>query len=152
MSFLVWNCRGLGSPSTVPNLKYLVRTYKPEGIFLSETMTALNKIEDLKYILSFDSCFMVDRIGRGGGLAFLWKKSANCKITNYSQNHIDVEVEDKLHGNWRLTGFYGMPEIGRRKESWNFLRSLARTSALPWCVIGDFNDILSTEEKKEHRG
>lgn len=100
MSFLVWNCRGLGSSSTVPNLKYLVRTYKPKGIFLSETMTALNKIEDLKYILSFDSCFMVDRIGRGGGLAFLWKKSANCKITNYSQNHIDVEVEDKLHGNW----------------------------------------------------
>jgi hypothetical protein len=28
------------------------------------------------------------------------------------------------------------------------LRGLARLSSLPWCVIGDFNDILSSEEKK----
>jgi len=148
MSFISWNCRGLGSPSTVPNLKYLVRTYKPDGIFLSETMAALNKIEELKYILSFDSCFTVDRICRGEGLAFLWKKSANCIITNYSQNHIDIEVVDPLCGKWRLTGFYGMPESGRRKESWNFLRNLARVSSLPWCVIRDYNDILSDAEKK----
>jgi exonuclease III len=98
MSFISWNCQGLGSLSTVPNLKYLVRTYKPDGIFLSETMAAINKIEELKYILSFDSCFTVDRIGRGGGLAFLWKKSVSCNITNYSQNHIDIEVDDSLIG------------------------------------------------------
>lgn len=112
MSFISWNCRGLGSPSTVPNLKYLVRTYKPDAIFLSETMAAVNKIEELKYTLSFDYCFQVDRIGRGGGLAFLWKKPANCIITNYSQNHIDIEVVDSLSGKWRLTGFYGMPKSG----------------------------------------
>jgi hypothetical protein len=39
-------------------------------------------------------------------------------------------------------------EASRRKESWNFLRNLARVSSLPWCVIGDYNDILSDEEKK----
>jgi len=48
---------GLGGPSTVPNLKYLIRTYKQEGIILSETMAALNKIEELKYILSLDYRF-----------------------------------------------------------------------------------------------
>jgi len=64
------------------------------------------------------------------------------------QNHIDVEVDDLLIGKWRLTGFYGSPENGRRKESWAFLKNLAGTSSLPWCVIGDFNDILSSEEKK----
>jgi len=74
MSCIAWNCRGLGSPSIVPTLKYLVQTYKPEGIFLSKTMEALNKIEELKYLLSFDSFFIVDRFGIGGGLTFLWKK------------------------------------------------------------------------------
>lgn len=45
---------GLGSPSIVPNLKYLVRSYKPEGIILSEKMTTANKIEKLSifYLLS----------------------------------------------------------------------------------------------------
>jgi len=62
-----------------------------------------------------NSCFIVDRIGREGGLAFLWKKSINCTITNYSQNHIGVEVDDSLIGKWRLAGFYRMPKIGRRK-------------------------------------
>jgi len=111
-------------------------------------MAALNKIEVLKYTLSFDSCFIVDRLGRGGGLAFLWKKSVNCTITNYSQNHIDIKVDDSSIGKWHLTGFYGMPESGRRKESWNFLRNLARVSSLPWCIIRDYNDILSDAEKK----
>lgn len=41
-----------------------------------------------------------------------------------------------------------MQEIGRRKESWNVLRNLAGASSLPWCVFGDFNDILSSDEKK----
>jgi len=51
--------------------------------------------------------------------------SVNCTITNFSQNHIDVKVDDLLIGKWRLNGFYWMPKIGRRKESWAFLRNLA---------------------------
>jgi hypothetical protein len=41
-----------------------------------------------------------------------------------------------------------MPERGRRKKSWNLLRNLSQLPSLPWCVFGDFNDILSSEEKK----
>jgi hypothetical protein len=111
-------------------------------------MTNANKIEELKYVLGFDSCFTVDREGRGGGVAFLWKNSLKCHIMNYSLNHVDIEVVDELRGNWRITGFYGFPEGGRRRDSWNFLRQLSQTSQLPWCIIGDFNDILSSDEKK----
>jgi hypothetical protein len=72
----------------------------------------------------------------------------NCQILNYSQNHIDIEVNDPLKGVWRLTGFYGFPEGGHRRDSWNFLHHLSNISHLPWCIIGDFNDILSANEKK----
>jgi exonuclease III len=148
MSIISWNCRGMGSPSTIPNIKYLLRTYKPDGIILYETMTTLNKIEELKYLLGYDCCFASDREGRGGGIAFLWRESLNCTITNYSLNHIDIEINDLRHGKWRLTGFYGYPEGNRRKASWDLLRQLSRMSNLPWCIIGDFNDILSASEKK----
>lgn len=36
---------------------------------------------------------------------------------------------------------------GRRCESWNILRMLAEISNLPWCVIGDFNDLMFDDEK-----
>jgi exonuclease III len=88
MNIISWNCRGIGSPSTIPNLKYLVRTYRPDGIILYETMTNYNKIEELKYALGFDNCFAPDRESRGGGIAFLWHKAKSCTISNYSRNHM----------------------------------------------------------------
>jgi exonuclease III len=148
MNIISWNCRGLGSPCAVPNLKYLVRVYKPDVLFLSETLCDSNKTEELRYLLCYDFCFIVNREGRGGGLALYWNSSFNCSITNYSQNHIGIEVVDTCHGNWRLTGYYGFPGSGRRRAAWNFLKQLSQLSNLPWCVIGDFNDILAPSEKK----
>jgi exonuclease III len=149
MSVISWNCRGLGNPSAVLHLKYLVRKYKPDVMILYETLSNANKINDLRYVLGFDNCMAADRDGRGGGVAVYWMSHIGCVITNYSHNHIDMTVNDPIRGAWRLTGFYGYPKGSRRRDSWNFLRQLSRSSTLPWCVIGDFNDILSSDEKKE---
>lgn len=54
-------------------------------------------------------------------------------------------------GRWRYTGLYGCPECQRRRESWHILRSLAAISQLPWCIIGDFNNIMYDHEKKGGR-
>ncbi|PNX81081.1 hypothetical protein L195_g037096, partial [Trifolium pratense] len=148
MNIVSWNCRGVGHPRVVPGLKYLVRVYKPDVLFLSETLSNTRRMEELRHLLGFDSCFAVNREGRGGGLAFMWRSSFHCSVTNFSSNHVDVEVADAVNGNWRLTGIYGFPGSGRRRDSWNFLKQLSQISSLPWCVLGDFNDILSSSEKK----
>jgi hypothetical protein len=57
-------------------------------------------------------------------------------------------VIDTDRGNWRLTGYYGYPNGGRRRASWDFLRTLSNQSALPWCIFGDFNDIMDANEKR----
>lgn len=59
-----------------------------------------------------------------------------------------VEVSQLRGPLWRLTGFYAYPESGRRCDSWDLLRTLARDNALPWCVVGDFNDLLSNEDMR----
>jgi len=99
-------------------------------------------------MLGFDNCFAVSSIGRSGGLALFWQNSFNCTVLNYSNNHINVEVNDSSRGHWQLTGFYGFPESGQRRDSWNFLRSLSNNISLPWCILGDFNDILDVNEKR----
>lgn len=62
---------------------------------------------------------------------------------------MDIEIEDYSKGEWRLMAFYGHPERCKRRDSWNLLRRLHSQSSLPWCCIGDFNDLLGNHEKKE---
>ncbi|GAU47271.1 hypothetical protein TSUD_280940 [Trifolium subterraneum] len=53
-----------------------------------------------------------------------------------------------MRGDWRLTSFWGYSDSARRRQSWNLLRDLASMSSDPWCIIGDFNDLLSSEDKR----
>lgn len=82
-----------------------------------------------------------------GKLCALWKNSSMCGIKSYSQNHTDMTVND-LNGTWKFTGFYGHPESTSRRLSWSLLRQLANVDTLPWVCMGDFNDLLTNEEKK----
>ncbi|WJX96618.1 hypothetical protein P8452_77796 [Trifolium repens] len=148
MSILSWNCRGLGNPSAIPTLRDLVRTYQPDVMFLCETLVHANKIVEIRIKLGFDEAFAVDRIGRSGELAIMWKNKVKCKIINYSQNFINAEISSDSWSSWRFTGFYGYPEHDRRRDSWDLLRSLSQDTSLPWCVMGDFNDMLSAEDKR----
>ncbi|KAK6150786.1 hypothetical protein DH2020_015718 [Rehmannia glutinosa] len=82
------------------------------------------------------------------GIALLWRKKDMAQLLSFSSNHIDVSVHLENTVVYRLTGFYGFPERYRRRQSWNFLRQLVTQSNLPWCILGDFNDLLSILEKR----
>jgi hypothetical protein len=56
-------------------------------------------------------------------------------------------VEDEEMEEWRLTCYYGYPERERRRQAWDLLRELRDMSDHPWCIIGDFNDLLSQEDE-----
>jgi exonuclease III len=68
MIILSWNCRGLGVPSAIPNLKKLARGHKPDILFLSETLSHARQLESVRVMLGFDSCLAIDVEGRSGGL------------------------------------------------------------------------------------
>ncbi|XP_075478725.1 uncharacterized protein LOC142519565 [Primulina tabacum] len=122
-----WNCRGLGHPRAVPILCELIKAHRVDVVFLFETLVHAVKIEEIRVKVRFAGAFSVDRFGRSGGLAVFWRQTV-------------------AFGG--LTGFYGFPERGKRPESWALLRSLSTQSTLPWCIIGDFNDLLSPDDKK----
>ena len=148
MIYLSWNCRGLGQARAVQVLSELVKTHRPMVVFSFETLVNSNKIESLRVKLGFQNALAVDRLGRGGGVAVLWKDMEKCRVMSFSNHHIDLEIEDEAWGKWCLTGFYGMPERNHRRDSWNLLRSLHFRSSLPWCVIRDMNDLLEESDKK----
>ena len=122
--------------------------WDPKVVFLSETKKKIAGMKRVKVKLDFLNGFYVQREGKGRGLAMFWRKEINLEIKSYSKHHIDVVItEEATSFKWWITGFYGHPETHRRKESWSFLNTLNQQYHLPWLCLGDFNEILSTEEK-----
>uniref|UniRef100_A0A803PRW0 Reverse transcriptase domain-containing protein n=1 Tax=Cannabis sativa TaxID=3483 RepID=A0A803PRW0_CANSA len=95
--------------------------------------------------------FTVDSVGLAGGIALLWKHNDDCAILGFSQHHIDLAINSSQFGQWRLTGLYGEPNRNRRHETWTLIRTLSRQSGLPWCVIGDVNNVARQEDKRGGR-
>ena len=148
MSTLSWNYRGLGNPRSVQELVDLVSTKKPKLVFLMEIKVGRLQVDRVRNKLQYEGSFVVDSVRGGGGLVLLWKEMSWVKLISFSRNHIDVVVKIPDMREWRLTGFYGFPERSRRRESWELLKNLSRRSDLPWCCIGDFNDLLTQSEKR----
>lgn len=147
MKILSWNCRGLGNSRAVRALGDLVKSRKPNILFLIETLSTSDRIKKLSSKLGYDNVWIIDCIGRSGGLALLWDRSIQCSVFDSDINHIDAHILKNNTPVWRLTGFYGFSERSRRKDSWEFLKVLANKSSLPWCIVGDFNDMLKEEDR-----
>ncbi|XP_059433934.1 uncharacterized protein LOC132167054 [Corylus avellana] len=148
MSILSWNCRGLGNLWIVRDICRLVKEKKPNLVFLMETKLMASRVERVKYKLGFSSVFVVDCVGRSGGLALFWNDNELVEIQNYSRRHINAKISgvDGI-AQWILTGFYGHPEVAKRKESWDLLMHLHSLTSSAWMCVGDFNEILADEEK-----
>jgi hypothetical protein len=147
MNCISWNCRGLGNQGTVQELVHLVREKDPSVLFLSETWTDEDRLEVLRCRFQFSNKFVVKRINKGGGLVLFWKNGINLSINSYSLSHIDTIVDGHTASPWRFTFFYGAPETHLRENSWNLLRTLKNQHNLPWCCVGDFNEIVRNSEK-----
>ena len=149
---LAWNCRGLGSPSTVSAIRRLISSETPQIIFLSETKMKKKEMEEIRRKLRIEGMLVVDCEGEGrkrkGGLVLLWKPEINIQLTSMSSNHIDVIVEDVQKGDWRFTGMYGFPEEDNKVKTGMLLKTLARASVMPWLCGGDFNLMMMSNEKQ----
>jgi hypothetical protein len=148
MNLLSWNCRGLGNPTAIRDLCQLTKEKKPTILFLMETKCHRNRMEYVRVKLGFECIFVVDSVGRSGGLALLWNDMELVEIQNYSRRHINAIVKDgDSTYSWKLTSFYGHPDWTKRHESWALLNYLRSFAPLPWLCVGDFNEITEQSEK-----
>ncbi|KAI5427407.1 hypothetical protein KIW84_032721 [Lathyrus oleraceus] len=134
-------------PSAIPNLRSLAQKHRLNIIFLSETLAKARKMEQIRVALNYDACLTIDVEGKSEGLAILWKNQIKCSVFNFSINFVNLMVKDERNDQWRLTCYYGYPDRGRRRQAWDLLRDLRDMDQGLWCIIGEFNDLLSQENK-----
>lgn len=79
----------------------------PMIVFLSETCSSKEHMKWVRYLMM---------MWGGGGLALLWKAGVDVWVDTFSKYHIDSIVHGGSENTWRLTRFYGEPDIGHRNE------------------------------------
>jgi hypothetical protein len=100
----------------------MVKEKKPALVFLMETKLRKKKLEEIHYKIGYYGLFVVDCIGRSGGLALLWSSEMSMEIQNYSQHYINAVIKAPINDvPWKLTGFYGHPVLTKRHITWNLL-------------------------------
>uniref|UniRef100_A0A803NFE8 Uncharacterized protein n=1 Tax=Cannabis sativa TaxID=3483 RepID=A0A803NFE8_CANSA len=148
MNAISWNCRGLGNPWAFQFLKEIISQKKPKLVFLCETKCAKDRVEWVGRTLGFEGVFTVEAQGRSGGLALFWKANQEGHVVGFSHHHIDFLVREEGKEEWRLTGVYGESRRTHRQETWDLLRTLKLSSSLPWCILGDLNNVVSQQDKR----
>uniref|UniRef100_A0A803PI32 Reverse transcriptase domain-containing protein n=1 Tax=Cannabis sativa TaxID=3483 RepID=A0A803PI32_CANSA len=129
-------------------IKDLVVQKRPNYLFLCETLAKKKVIERLRVAIGFDGALAVDSVGKSGGVALLWRVEEEVKVLEYGVSYIDVVISGSDQGHWRLTGLYGEPNRNLRKRTWDLLCELKSKSSLPWCIIGDLNNVTSHDDKR----
>lgn len=98
--------------------------------------------------LGFLHCVTVPPVGLSGGLALFWQQHVDMSILFQSPNLVDcyVKINEVC---FYLSFVYGPPNPSFRNHLWERIEILGiNRRREPWILMGDFNELLSNEEKK----
>lgn len=146
MSIWCWNCQGAGSTETVQVIREVRRLHFPDFVFLMETKQKFEYVSGLQKSLGYDKLFTVEPVGLSGGLAVMWKDNYNVEILSSDKRIIDMKAS---YGSlsFFLSCVYGDPVVARRKAVWDRLVAIGLLRDEAWILAGDFNELMSGEEK-----
>lgn len=85
--------------------------------------------------------------GMSGGLLLGWMKDMTLNILCSSKHILHADLVDKKGTPLSISFVYGHPNLAKREEVWTKLRNLKNLAHKHWVCIGDFNQILSQEDK-----
>ncbi|KAI9111205.1 hypothetical protein K1719_017816 [Acacia pycnantha] len=137
----------------IRNLRVLCKGPKPSLIALAKI-----KIENVTHLpclesLGFDEVRVIPSSGRSGGLAVAWDTSRIIiNIIEEERQFFHLHCSSASSPAFFLTTVYAIPHSNLRSVLWENLQRLSQSISIPWSIIGDFNDILSSGERSGGRG
>ena len=78
----------------------------------------------------------------------MWNDIARCSVMNFTWNFVNILIQDAFKGDWRLICYYSFPERKKWRQVWDMIREIRDMSNIPWCIIDDFNDLLTQQDKQ----
>ena len=150
MIVISWNTQGAKKPQVVKEVHFLTRTYKAYIIFLFETMANEKNILKILPQMGFDHYDYVLLHNHSRGIIVLRNNgNIHAPILLKEPRAIHMLVHDPKKGqNIIVSGIYAPAQIGDKDQFWEHLTHLNIVFDIPWCLMGDLNELDSVEEKK----
>ena len=147
MKLLSWNCRGVGNCRFRRSCKELLRQQRSDAFCLLETKTS-SDLPSMAFIsrLGFDKNFQIPSSGFAGGLWLFWKSNSIpldvISSTNQSIHYSFFQESKRVH----VSFVYARPNPRLKTLLWRDLETFAGMSDSPWFILGDWNEIGSTDD------
>ena len=151
MKVIIWNTEGIKKAQALQELLFLTHSYKPDILFILETMVTDKHLQNILLRLGFVYYDFVPATNHAGGIAVLWTSgSIHASFLKKTNRTIHLLV----HGTSTMlssiiSGIYAPTQQKKKDSFWNLLLELNEIFDLPWCIIEDFNELANPSEKRE---
>ena len=151
IKILSWNVRGVNDPDKRRVIKSFLISNRVDLVCLKET-----KVQQMNNFMArslgvgrFLNWRALNAEGSAGGILLLRDKRrinmVDSVVGSFSVSSLFRMAEDGFQ--WVFSGVYGPIEKRLRESFWEELGSIRGLWEGPWCVGGDFNEILSPNER-----
>jgi len=150
MHIISWNVQGVKKAQVLQEIQFLKSTHKPQILFLQETLVNERNILDILPKLGFDHFDYVEPVNHSGGIAVLWDNGLiHASVLNKEPRAIHLLVYDPAKQcSSVVSGIYAPARLQDKDSFWNHLVQMNTAIDLPWCIIGDCNELANPSEKR----
>lgn len=148
MTCITWNGRCLAAATINRELNDLIKGHRLATVFLMETIACKQRVERVRRNFLFQHGFCVEANGILGGLSLLWNDYYKIQILGLCWNFIHATLQERRSGHtFEITFVYKNPTFAQRRTLLQKLSRLKPSGGGPWCLMGDFNEMLHNSEK-----
>jgi len=149
MKIIVWNVQVAKKAQLQLKIGFINRTINPHILILTETMVNEQDTQRIIRTLRFRDFDFILLHNHVGGIWLMWKDE-NIVLDVIAKEHraIHFSVLDKsTTKQCILTVVYAPAQNHQKNGFWTHLKNLTDIIKLPWCILGDCNEMLHAFEK-----
>lgn len=151
MIFASWNVRGFNGPLTQNKVVTMCRQHNLSIFGMLETKVPVDRLGGIMYRKFIDWKYHSNHeVVQGGRIVILWNpQQVECEPMETHAQAIHYKVINKINAQTFFCSFvYGASNPTDREELWSSLISSGVNHAQPWMLLGDFNSVLSIDERQ----
>lgn len=143
---LIWNIRGIGNNKSIRCIKSHLRINCVQLACIIEPKVAMEKMDPIRQRLQFDS--VVANNDDNAKIWLFWNNCLDVQILQRNEQFITIQLQNGGGGEFIITFVYASCDRSVRRTLYQELQQFGGYLQKPWMLGGDFNAILSPEEKK----